>query len=195
MPDTLRTPPRRLRLLLRDFRMLEGSVSLPDGQSLTSFLSSRKSYLHLQDVRWTNTGERASFAVLRVAQLLWAASPDGDVTLVSASLSPEPRVVEIQVDGGLLVRAALHIGARQRLGDYLEAAGPFVPLGNAHLLRSGRPAKKANLILGDIVLHQDGIQAVWETSVAAHQAETERAQEDAVPSWGTLDLVLENPAA
>ena len=91
MPDSIKSPPRRLRLFLRDFRMLEASASLADGQSLTSFLSSRKNYLHLQDVRWTSTGERASFAVLRVAQLLWAAAPDGDVPHVSASLAPAPR--------------------------------------------------------------------------------------------------------
>ena len=186
MPDSIKSPPRRLRLFLRDFRMLEASASLADGQSLTSFLSSRKNYLHLQDVRWTSTGERASFAVLRVAQLLWAAAPDGDVPHVSASLAPAPRVVEIQVDGGLLIRAALHIGTRQRLGDYLEAAGPFIPLQHAHLLRSGRPATRANLLLGDIVLHQEAIQAVWESDSDTHEAESLRAQEDAIPTWGDL---------
>jgi hypothetical protein len=186
MLDSTRPSPRWLRLFLRDFRMLDARASIAEGQSLTSFLASRKSYLHLQDVHWTNTGERAGFAVLRVVQLLWAAAPRNDVQHVSASLSPEPRVVEIQVDGGLLMRAALHIGSRQRLGDYLEAAGPFVPLQNAYLLRSGRPAKKANLMLGDIVLNQEAIQAVWEGSVAEHEAEAERAEDDSVPSWGEV---------
>lgn len=190
MIDISRSPARRLRLFLRDFRMLEGHASIADGQSLNSFLSSRKTYLHMQDVRWTNTGERADFAVVRVAQLLWAAAPDGDLTLVAAAHNPTPRVVEIQVDGGLLLRAALHIGIGQRLGDYLEAAGAFIPLQGAHLLRSGRPARKVNLILGDVVLHQEGIQAMWESSPEVHDAETEQAARDEIPEWGNLTLAL-----
>jgi hypothetical protein len=187
MHDSTKPPARRLRLFLRDFRMLDARASLADGQSLTSYLASRKNYLHLQDVRWTNTPDRAEFAVLRVAQLLWAAAPDQDVQHVAAALAPEPRVVEIQVDGGLLIRAALHIGARQRLGDYLEAAGPFVPLHSAHLLRSGRPAKRVNLVLGNVVLNQEAIQAVWEGSFDDHSAEADRAEHEAVPAWGKAD--------
>lgn len=184
MTDHLKSPPRKLRLFLRDFRMLDACVSFADGQSLQSFFASRKSYLHLQDVHWSSTGERANFAVLRVSQLLWATAPDGDVAYVSASLAPEARVVEIQVDGGLLIRAGLHIGNRQRLGDYLEAAGPFIPLNQAQLLRSGRPAKRVNVLLGNIVLNQDAIQAVWEGSVETHAAEAERAVEESAPAWG-----------
>jgi hypothetical protein len=187
MIDISRSPARRLRLFLRDFRMLEAHASIADGQSLTSFLVSRKTYLHLQDVRWTNTGERAEFAVVRVAHLLWAAAPDGDVVLVAASHNPVPRVVEIQVDGGLLLRAALHIGTGQRLGDYLEAAGPFIPLQHAHLLRTGRPARKVNLVLGDVVLHQEAVQAMWEASAELHEREVEQAAEDEVPEWGNIN--------
>lgn len=190
MIDVSKSPARRLRLFLRDFRMLEGYASIAEGQSLNSFLSSRKTYLHVQDIRWTNTGERADFAVVRVAQLLWAAAPDGDLVLVAAAHNPAPRVVEIQVDGGLLLRAALHIGAGQRLGDYLEAAGAFIPLQRAHLLRSGRPARKANLILGDVVLHQEGIQAMWESSPELHYAEQEEAAREEIPEWGNLTLAL-----
>ena len=186
MTDSTKPFARRLRLFLRDFRMLEAKASLAEAQSLTAFLATRKNYLHLQDVRWSASGERADFAVLRVAQLLWAGAPDHDVPIVSAPVPAQPRIYEIQVDGGLLIRAALHIGGGQRLGDYLEAAGPFIPLGRAHLLRSGRPATRANLLLGDVVLAQDGIQAVWESDADIHAAESARAEEDSIPAWGNV---------
>ena len=69
----------------------------------------------------------------------------------------------MQLDGGLLVRAHLVLSENQRLADYLEAQPQFLPLRNAQLLRSGRPPKEVNMSLGDVVLNQLAIQAVWET--------------------------------
>ena len=40
----------------------------------------------------------------------------------------------------------------------------FVPLRAAVLLRSGRPPRRANVVLGDIVVNQVAIQAMWEVS-------------------------------
>ena len=165
--DTNRTPTRRLRIFLRDFRMVEAQVSLADGQSLTTFFANRRSYLNLQGSHWASTQEDIEHAVLRVAQVLWASAPDGDVGLTHASGHPEHRPVELQLDGGLLVRAQLLTGERQRLSDFLESAGPFVPLRHAVLLRSGRPPRQTNVNLGDIVLNQDAVQAAWE--VESHE--------------------------
>jgi hypothetical protein len=185
MADANRPATRRLRLFLRDFRMVEAHVALADGQSLTSCLTHRKAYVNLQDARWQSTGEHVDHAVLKIDQLLWAAAPDGDVPLVNAQPPQPPRHVDVQLDGGLQLRGSLNSGERQRLGDYLESAGPFIPLRAAVLLRSGRPPRKANVLLGDIVVNQAAIQAMWE--VSSNPAEFDR-QEVGEPFSGIPDL-------
>jgi hypothetical protein len=155
-------PTRRLRIFLRDFRMLEATVSLGDGQALASYFANRKSYVNLSAAHWTGTGDDVRHAVLKVEQVLWAASLDNDIPLTSASVSTAGRAVEMQLDGGLMVRGALMLSDGQRLSDYLEIASPFVPVMHAQLLRSGRPPKKVNVQLGGVVLNQEAIQAVWE---------------------------------
>jgi hypothetical protein len=161
MLDASRLPTRRLRLFLRDFRQVDAITRVAEGQSLTSYCANRRSYINLQEARWT-TGDAADFVVLRVSQLLWAASLDGDVPLVQPVPSAPGRLVEMHLDGGLFVRATLMTGPLQRLGDYLESAGQFIPLQHALLLRTGRPPRSVNVVLGDIALNQDAIQAMWE---------------------------------
>jgi hypothetical protein len=160
--DNARTPVRRLRIFLRDFRMLEATVHLADGQALATYFANRKSYVNLRAARWTGTGDDVTHAVLKVQQVLWAAALDGDIALTNASAAGRERAVEMQLDGGLLVRGSLMLGEQQRLSDYLEIAGHFVPMLHAELLRSGRPPKTVNVQLGDIVLNQEAIQAIWE---------------------------------
>jgi hypothetical protein len=160
--DTGRTSARRLRLFLRDFRMVEATVGLAESQALALYFTHRKSYVNLREARWTATGETVTHAVLKVEQVLWAAAMDGDVPLTNASVPPRARLVELQLEGGLLVQGGLIMSAQQRLGDYLETVGQFVPMLNAQLLRSGRPPRKVNLELGDVVLNQQCVQAVWE---------------------------------
>jgi hypothetical protein len=162
--DTGRTPARRLRIFLRDFRMIDAHVGLADGQALAPYFSHRRNYVNLRAVRWATTGEEIAHAVLKVQQILWAAAPDGDVPLTTASAPPRARLVEFHLDGGLLVQGGLILSTQQRLGDYLETAGPFLPIVDAQLLRSGRPPRQVNVQLGDIVLNQDGVQAVWEVT-------------------------------
>ena len=155
-------PTRRLRIFLRDFRMLEATVSLAEGQALASYFAHRKSYVNLVAAHWTGTGDDVKHAVLKVEQVLWAASLDNDIPLTNASVSSQGRAVEMQLDGGLMLRGALMLGDQQRLSDYLEIAAPFIPVMNAQLLRSGRPPKKVNVQLGGVVLNQEAIQAMWE---------------------------------
>ena len=161
MAELTKLPTRRLRLFLRDFRMLEAHISVAEGQSLMQYFAHRKHYVSLRGARWASTNENVRFAVLRVEQVLWAASMDNDIALMPGS-SASPREVEIQLDGGLLVRAGLALGDKQRLADYLEAQPQFLPVRNAQLLRSGRPPKEVNVTLGDVVLNQGSIQAIWE---------------------------------
>jgi hypothetical protein len=169
---------RRLRLFLRDFRMVEARAHVADGLSLVSYFANRRSYITLQDAHWTGTPERSEFALVRVAQVLWALAPAADVPVVAAGTAARHRELELQLEGGLLVRGACNVFAGQRLGDFLESAGTFLPVFGAHLLRSGRPPRRSNLVLGDIVLNQDAIQAVWEAS-AVFQHENGKEEERA----------------
>lgn len=167
--DPTKQPARRLRLFLRDFRMIEAQITLAEGQSLTQYFLSRKQYVNLRDAKWASTGESVEHVVLKIDQVLWATALDNDIPLLSTTSQHAPREVEIQLDGGLLVRAGLNIGDGQRLSDYLESQGHFLAMRNAQLLRSGRPAKEVNVTLGDIVLNQLAVQVIWE--VAAQAAE------------------------
>lgn len=163
MADLTKLHARRLRLFLRDFRMVEAQISVSEGQPLMQYFASRKHYVTVRGARWASSNEQVKFAVLRVDQILWAAAMDNDIALTPGTQSAAPRDVEMQLDGGLLIRAGLVLGENQRLADYLEAQPQFLPVRNAQLLRSGRPPKEVNVTLGDIVLNQAAIQAVWET--------------------------------
>lgn len=167
-------PAHRLRIFLRDFRVVEAAASLAEGQSLATYFAHRKSYVNLRAAHWTGSGDNVKHAVLKVEQVLWASALDGDIPLTNASAAGRPRAVEIQVDGGLLLRGSLILGEQQRLSDYLEIAGPFVPVLEASLLRSGRPPKKVNVHLGEVMLNQAAIQAVWE--VDAQEPREDRAK-------------------
>jgi hypothetical protein len=184
--DTGRTTDRRLRLFLRDFRMIEATVGLAESQALTMYFMHRKSYVNLREARWTGTGDTVMHAVLKVDQILWAAAVDGDIPLTNASAPPRARLVELQLDGGLLVQGGFIMTAQQRLSDYLETAGQFVPVLDAQLLRSGRPPRKANVQLGDVVLNQQSVQAVWEVS-DQHRAEPAAESFDSAEQIGLAD--------
>jgi hypothetical protein len=173
----VKAPTRRLRLFLRDFRMVEAHVSVAEGQSLAQYFANKKQYINMRGAKWASGGETVKHAVLKIDQVLWAAALDNDIQLINAMAQNEPREVEIQLDGGLLVRAGLNVGDRQRLGDYLESQQQFIPMRNAQLLRSGRPPKEVNVALGDIVLNQSAVQAMWE--VAAQQAQPRPAEAQA----------------
>lgn len=160
-------PTRRLRLFLRDFRMIEAHISLADGQSLTQFFVTRKHYVNLRSAKWSGSDETIDHVVLKIEQVLWAAALDGDIALTQATSPAPPRAVEVQLDGGLLMRAGMFLSDGQRLSDYLEAQPQFIPMRSVELLRSGRPPKEVNVTLGDIALNQAGVQAMWETTGAA----------------------------
>jgi len=173
MVDPAKLPARRLRLFLRDFRMIEAQISLAEGQSLAQYFATRKQYVNLRAAKWASTGEEFKHVVLKIDQVLWGASLDNDIPLINTVMQNEPRMIEIQLDGGLLVRAGVNVSERQRLGDYLEAQQLFIPLRNAQLLRSGRPPKEVNVALGDVVLNQSSVQAIWEVSAQQIQMEDE----------------------
>ena len=150
-------PPRRLRIFLRDHRVLDANARVPRGQFLSTYLASRTRYVNLTGVDWMGTGEKVGHMALKVDKILWAASEDGELPLTSARAATDARRVEVELEGGYLVSAGLLLVQNQRLSDYLQSAPAFVPLRDAQL----RPRGKG---LGDVVVNQDAIQVVRELS-------------------------------
>ncbi|HUG39097.1 MAG TPA: hypothetical protein VMM12_01365 [Longimicrobiales bacterium] len=163
-------PPRRLRLFLRDHRVLDASARVPRGQFLSTYLASRTRYVNLTAVDWVGTGEKIVHMALKVDKILWAASEDGELPLTNALAAASARRVEVELEGGYLLSAGLLLVQNQRLSDYLQSAPAFVPLRDAEL----RPRGKG---LGDIVVNQDAVQVVREirppSDAAAHALEEE----------------------
>lgn len=173
-------PPRRLRLFLRDHRVLDANARVPRGQFLATYLASRTRYVNLTGVDWLGTGEKVPHMVLQVDKILWAASEDGGLPLTSARAAGAARRVEVELEGGYLLSAGLLLVANQRLSDYLQAAPAFVPLQDAEL----RPRDKE---LGDVVVNHAAIQVVREVGDVGHVAVpgTLSEPEDAEPAEPT----------
>lgn len=155
MNQTDLNPPRRLRLFLRDHRVLDAHARIPKGQYLATYLASRTRYLNLTGVDWVSTGDQLPHMALKIDTVLWASSSDGDLPLTGALTSAEARQVEVELEGGYLMAAGLLLIQGQHLTDYLQSAPAFIPLRGAEL----RPRRKR---LGDVVVNQDAIQMVRE---------------------------------
>lgn len=160
---------RRLRFFLRDFRVIEGVVGVGASASLVSVLASRKSYISLTDARWSGSEPALPHLVLRVEHVFWAGAPHADVPLVNAPLVVHATQTDLQLEGGLILRGGLPLAPNQRLGDYLESAGPFIPLREAVMLRSRHGGRPVGAELGDIAVRQGIIEAAWEVPLQERQ--------------------------
>lgn len=153
------SPPHRLRIFLRDHRVLDASARIPAGQYLATYLGSRSRFLNLTAVDWVGTGSSVAHMALKVDHILWASSGDGGVALAVMGTAVKARRVQVELEGGYVLVAGLPLVEKQRLTDYLHSAPHFVPLHDAEL----RPRRKR---LGDIVVNQRAIQLVREVRVA-----------------------------
>lgn len=155
MSEMNSNPPRRIRLFLRDHRILDADARVPRGQFLSGYLASRARYVNLTSGCWLGTGEEVAHLALKVDNILWAASPDGELPLTGPQATASPRRVEVELEGGYMIAAGLLLVDDQRLTDYLHSAPGFVPLHDAEL----RPRGKE---LGDVVVNQHAVQLVRE---------------------------------
>lgn len=163
-------PARRLRIFLRDHRVLDANVRVAGGQFLARYLASRNRYVNLTSVRWLGTEEQTPHMALKVNHILWAASQDGDLALTGVLATASTRRVEVELEGGYLLGAGLLLTDSQRLSDYLQSAPAFIPLRDARLLPRGRS-------LGDIVVNQEALQVVREQTETADPGEADRLDE------------------
>lgn len=175
MNQTDANPPRRLRLFLRDHRVLDANALVPRGQFLSTYLASRNRYVNLTGISWLGTGETVPHMALKVDKILWAASEDGELALTSARAAVSARRVEVELEGGYLLSAGLLLVPNQRLTDYLQSAPAFVPLQEAEL----RPRDKT---LGDVVVNQQAIQVVREVGTGEEE-----------PAAGTIEEEAQGP--
>lgn len=150
-----RAAPRRMRIVLRDHAVLEAQAHIASGQYLLSFISGRKRYLSLTSAVWLATNEPVDYMVLKVDRILWVTSPDNSIPLMQVLGNSAARQVEISLEGGLVIRAWMSLGTRQRLSDYLATAPDFIPLTGANVLPRGAT-------LGDIALNQDAVRSIRE---------------------------------
>ena len=168
-----RPDPRRIRIVLRDHALLEARVHIASGQFLITFLAGRKRYISLTNSVWLATEEPVDYMLLKVDRILWVSSPDQQIPLMNVLGATAPKQVEISVEGGLVIRAGLALGARQRLSDYLATEQEFIPLSNAIAL-------PREAVLGDIALNQDAIRSIREIRPARSAEElTASAEIDA----------------
>ncbi len=159
MTGSATSPTRRLRLILRDNRVLTADARVAHGQDLFNYLVSRTRYVNLTSVEWLGTREQVEFMALKTDQILWAASEDGELPLTRGLAAKSAKRVELELEGGYLLAAGLLLIEDQRVSDYFRSAPRFVPLCDAVLRPRGRS-------LGDVVVHQEGIHIVREMSAA-----------------------------
>jgi hypothetical protein len=170
-------PPRRLRLILRDHRVLTADARVTRGQDLFSYLTSRTRYMNLTDVEWLGTQEQVDFMALKVDQILWAAPEDGELPLTRGLAVRSAKRVELELEGGYLITGGLLLIQDQRVSDYFRSAPRFVPLSNAVLRPRGRS-------LGDVAVHQEGIHVVRELTGPDAEADARAAMGQATGADG-----------
>ncbi|MEX2282727.1 MAG: hypothetical protein WEE89_09620, partial [Gemmatimonadota bacterium] len=147
--------PRGLQLCLRDQALVDGTVFAADGTHLPTCLGNRKGWVNLTSVHFRNTGEKLPHIAVQTNRILWAASPSQEIPLMPVSQGASPRLVEMQLEGGVVLRGDLMLAQNQRLSDYLGAFGDFIPLRDARQLPSGN-------VIGDVAVNREAIERLRE---------------------------------
>ena len=146
---------RFIQLCLRDQALVEGTVSAADSTYLPACLGNRNGWVNLTSVHFLNTGERLQHIAVQTNRVLWACSPNGDIALMLIPPQAASRGVEIQLEGGAVVRGHLSLTAKQRLSDNLAAFGDFIPVRQAHTHPEGR-------LIGDLAVNREAIERLRE---------------------------------
>src|SRR5262245_51091984 len=100
---------RFVQLCLRDQALVEGTVTAADSTYLPGCLGNRNGWVNLTSVHFLNTGERLQHIAVQTNRVLWACSPNGDLELMLIPPQAASRGVEIQLEGGAVVRGHLSL--------------------------------------------------------------------------------------
>jgi len=150
---------RPVRLRLKGGRTLAGKIHISEGLPLLGFLSSRKHFLNLTDVSWSDgapTSEDVPHLSVRLSQIVWVEPRERGLHLSSATLPTEDsRAVELHLEGNLHLHVQLNIARETRMSDYLDANTSFLPLWSTRVVRSGE-------VMERIALKHEAILAIRE---------------------------------
>jgi hypothetical protein len=165
-PSKPRTQSRLVRIFLRDHRVLEGQIFLPDIHALAVNLGNR-GWINVTEVRWLSNGETRPHLVLAADRILWT-TLKGEVPPSSGQARVQTqRRVEITSEAGVILRGNLGLAPQQRMSDYLTTASQFITLRQGRLIPQGHA-------LGEIVVNQRAILSMRE--VTPEEIEEEEAR-------------------
>jgi hypothetical protein len=148
---------RRVRLVLRHGRVVEGNIHVTEGQSLTLFLATRRFFVNLTESSWGREGGvRMQHLAVRADHVYWGAplQPELQVSSVQPP-SGLSRWAELVMDDGVVLHVALYIAEDQRLTDYIDAASGFLPVRQAVVLDTQEK-------LGEVVVNTGAVLAIRE---------------------------------
>lgn len=141
-----------MRVFLRDHTIFEANLSFGEGTGLVPYLGSGKGWLNLTSVEWVGTRERLRHLALPTRHVALIASLGEDMPLMQVPPLARPVGIEVGLEGGIVMRALLRLMMQQRLSDFLEAAGEFIPLWTARLFPRDLP-------LGDVAANRKSIRS------------------------------------
>jgi len=143
---------RRVRMLLRDQRLLDGMVHLPEDGDLATYLSTREGgWVNVTEARWLASGERVSHLLLKASVVLWAGAAGDEQLLPRQEGTPRP--VKITLENRITLHADLRLPVRRRLTDVLTACGDFFPVCDARVDARG-------IAFGDVAVNRDAVHVV-----------------------------------
>lgn len=148
---------RRVRLVLRDGRIVEGNIHVTEGQSLSLFLATRRFFVNLTEASWgRGGGHRLQHLAIRADHVFWGSPLQADLH-VTTTQQPTgvTRWAELVMDDGVVIQVALYIAEEQRLTDYIDAASGFLPVRQAVVVDT---AEKT----GEVVVNTGAVLAIRE---------------------------------
>ncbi len=152
-----------VRVLLRGGHSLEGMIHIPEGLPLLHFLGTKRYFLNLTSVKRLgpdpSNQDPFDHLSLRLSNLVWIVPLDGTLHVSTASTpTGAPRLVELQLVDGTVLRVTLNIAEEQRMTDYLDANSGFVPLWSAEVQTSDE-------VIERLAVNHEAILAVRELPI------------------------------
>ena len=141
--------------MLRDGSVVEGDVHVTPGTSLARHLSAAGAWVNLTNASVPDRDEPVVHTAMQTGSILWAASLSDDLPVGTTLPDSSPRPVELALDGGMEIAGTIHLPSAQRLSDFLEDSGPFLPLFDATLALGTAP-------LGDLVVSRSALHRIAE---------------------------------
>jgi len=139
---------RAVRVRLRNDHTLTGRIHITEGQSLTSFLSTKLYFLNLTEVEWDVAADDGLLPhmSIRLGQIVWVEPMEPGLHLSSATLpSEESRSVELHVDGTVRLQVRMNVARETRMSDYLDANPGFLPLWSVRIVGTGETVERVAL--------------------------------------------------